>query len=146
MTQLVERRGAPAAAPKKRRRPTLPGSGPGDTSRTARALPAAYEWEDVSLPGVKVIRARVWLPLILLAFCAVALVYLVQTSGVATTGYDLQRLQVERSEWVLRNDQLRLELAKRRSLAWIESDATGRLGMVRPAETTFLRIPRERAS
>jgi hypothetical protein len=69
---------------------------------------------------------------LLLAASLVALVYLFETGGVATTGYDIQRLQAEGAEWQLRNEQLRLELAKRRSLTWIESEATGRLGMQRP--------------
>jgi hypothetical protein len=63
--------------------------------------------------------------------------YLLQTSGVATTGYDIQHLQVERDDWQLRNEQLRFELAKRRSLTWIEAEATGRLGMARPEPTAL---------
>jgi len=88
--------------------------------------------------------ASAWLPSILLAGCLVALMYLLQTSRVATTGYDVQRLQVERDTWQLRNEQLRFELAKRRSLTWIEAEATGRLGMVRPEPTalTYLTIAR----
>ena len=80
----------------------------------------------------------------LLAASLVALVYLFETGGVATTGYDIQRLQAERAEWQLRNEQLRLELAKRRSLTWIESEATGRLGMVRPEPTalSYVRVGR----
>jgi hypothetical protein len=70
--------------------------------------------------------------------------YLLQTSGVASTGYDIQHLQTERDDWELRNEQLRLELAKRRSLTWIESEATARLGMVRPEPTalTYLKVAR----
>ena len=42
------------------------------------------------------------------------------------------------------SQQLRLELAKRRSLTWIEAQATGRLGMVRPEPTalTYLKVER----
>jgi hypothetical protein len=74
----------------------------------------------------------------------VALVYLLQTAGIATTGYDIQRLQTERDDWQLRNEQLQLELAKRRSLTWIESEATGRLGMVQaePTALTYVRVER----
>lgn len=63
----------------------------------------------------------------------IAIAYLSQASGLATTGYDIHRLQQERDAWRLRNEQLRLELAKARSLAWIEAQATSRLGM-RPAQ------------
>ena len=105
--------------------------------RAPKAAPAALEWREASLPLLGRLWATAWLPSILLAACLVALVYLLQTSGVATTGYDIQRLQSERDDWQLRNEQLELELAKRRSLTWIESEATGRLGMVR-AEPTAL--------
>jgi len=101
---------------------------------------AALEWRDVRLPIVGRLSARLWLPTILLAALLVALMYLVQTSGIATTGYDIQRLQAERDDWQLRNEQLQLELAKRQSLTWIESEATGRLGMVRPDPTAVAYI------
>jgi hypothetical protein len=97
----------------------------------------ALEWREARLPVVGRLWARHWLFLILAAAMCVLLVYLLQTSGVATTGYDIQRLQTERDDWQLRNEQLQLELSKRRSLTWIESEATGRLGMV-PAEPTAL--------
>jgi cell division protein FtsL len=96
------------------------------------------EWSDTTLPVVGRPRATGWLPLVLLCACAMALVYLVQTSGVATTGYDIQRLQREKADWELRNDQLRLELAKLHSLAWVESEAVGRLGMQRPDSVTYV--------
>ncbi len=105
--------------------------------KLVRAKPAALEWRDVRLPVLGRLWARGWLPSMLVAWLLVALMYLVQTSGVATTGYDIQHLQSERDDWQLRNEQLQLELAKRQSLTWIESEATGRLGMV-PAEPTAI--------
>ncbi len=109
-----------------------------------RPKPAALEWRDVRLPFVGRLSARLWLPTILLAALLVALMYLVQTSGIATTGYDIQRLQAERDDWQLRNEQLQLELAKRQSLTWIESEATGRLGMVRadPTAVVYIKVQR----
>ena len=106
--------------------------------------PAALQWRDARLPLLGQLWASAWLPSVLLAGCLVALVYLLQTSGVATTGYDIQRLQAERDDWQLRNEQLRLELAKRQSLTWIESEATSRLGMVRPEPTalTYVKVAR----
>jgi len=102
--------------------------------------PAALEWADTTLPGLGKIRATGWLPAVLLAACAVALMYLIQTSGVATVGYDVQALQDESKQWELRNEQLRLELAKVKSLAWVESEAVGRLGMVKPDEVTNVKV------
>lgn len=106
--------------------------------------PAAVEWEDARLPVVGRVWARVGPPLLLLAACLVLLMYLLETSGIATTGYDIQRLQVERDDWQLRNEQLQFELGKRRSLTWIEAYATEQLGMVRPEPTalTYVRYSR----
>jgi hypothetical protein len=111
--------------------------------RSTRKVPVVV-WEDARLPLLGRLWATAWLPSILLAGCLVALMYLLQASGVATTGYDIQRLQAERDDWALRNEQLRFELAKRQSLTWIESEATGRLGMVRaePTALTYLQSSR----
>lgn len=113
-------------------------------SSPRKPQPAALEWQDSRLPVVGRLWARLWLPAVLIALCLVALVYLLQTAGIATTGYDIQRLQTERDDWQLRNEQLQLELAKRRSLTWIESEATGRLGMVQaePTALTYVRVER----
>jgi len=107
-----------------------------------KSRPAALEWRDARLPILGRLWATAWLPSVLLAGCLVALMYLLQTSGIATTGYDIQRLQAERDDWQLRNEQLELELAKRHSLTWIESEATGRLGMVRaqPTELSYVKV------
>ena len=110
----------------------------------SRVAPAALEWRDARLPLLGRLWATAWLPSILLAACLVALMYLLQTSGVATTGYDIQRLQSERDDWQLRNEQLELELAKRKSLTWIEAEATGRLGMVRAEPTALVYIKADR--
>jgi hypothetical protein len=133
----VRRRGDNVVSPRPR-----PGLAAPARTRTAR--PAALEWQEARLPVLGRLWATAWLPSVLLAGCLVALMYLLQTSGVATVGYDIQHLQVERDDWQLRNEQLRLELAKRRSLTWIESEAVGRLDMVRaePTALTYLKIAR----
>jgi hypothetical protein len=124
-------------APSRRAAAPSQGRGTGVARNRKRAAPAAVEWRDSRLPIVGRLLAKFWLLAVLFAGCLVALMYLLQASGVATSGYDIQRLQTERSDWQLRNQQLQLELAKRRSLTWIEAEATGRLGMVR-AEPTAL--------
>jgi hypothetical protein len=133
----VRRRGDNVVSPQ-------PRVGLAATVRTHPARPAALEWQEARLPVLGRLWAKAWLPSVLLAGCLVALMYLLQTSGVATVGYDIQHLQVERDDWQLRNEQLRLELAKRRSLTWIESEAIGRLGMVRaePTALAYLKIAR----
>jgi hypothetical protein len=128
----------PATTKSRVRTPPSPAVG------VVKVQPAALEWQESSLPLLGRLRAAGWLPTALLAISVVALVYLLQTSAVATTGYDIQRLQTERADWQLRNEQLRLELAKRRSLTWVEAEAVGRLGMQRPdsGSLTYLRTTR----
>lgn len=68
-----------------------------------------------------------------LALAAAALLQVIQTSNVTTTGYHIQRLEQERLEWQARVHQLEAEVASLASLERIEQEARGRLGMV-PAE------------
>ena len=66
---------------------------------------------------------------IALAF-ALALVYLSGTTGVASAGYESQRLQAARDELRRQNTLLELELARLDAPARIEAEAK-RLGLVR---------------
>jgi hypothetical protein len=66
--------------------------------------------------------------------------YLLQTGGALSTGYTIQRLQSERSQWMVKNEQLSAEIARARSLAWVEAEAVNRLGMQRPAQQTVIRV------
>jgi hypothetical protein len=61
-----------------------------------------------------------------------ALAYLAGSTGVASAGYEAQRLQAERDELRRQNALLELDLAKLDSPARIESEAK-RLGLVRVA-------------
>src|SRR3954470_12057541 len=66
--------------------------------------------------------------------------YLLQTGGALTTGYEIQKLERERSSWINRNQQLEVEIARARSLAWVEHEAVYRLGMQRPAQTVVIKV------
>ena len=77
--------------------------------------------------------------LVLVAF--VSLLYLAQTSGVATSGYDLQTIESERMLLKLRNDQLRLQIAQARSLERVELDARTRLKMAPPERVIYVSRP-----
>lgn len=92
------------------------------------------------------LRLGAWLPIFALLAGLVGLIYLIVTSSVATAGYDMQRLEAERAEWRLRNEQLELELAKLSSVAWVEHQALTRLEMQPPEKVTFLAIAGEGAS
>jgi hypothetical protein len=85
-------------------------------------------------------RSRAWVPVVILVVGLVLLLYSMQLGGVTTSGYELQRLQAEGKEWRQRNEQLQLELAKFQSLAWIEIEATRRLGMQRASRVTYLEV------
>jgi len=110
------------ALPMPRRFPQLNARGPGERLGSSSAL------------------AISWIGMALLFATAALSVYLVQISAVANAGYDLQRLEAERKGWLARNEQLELELAKRRSLAWVESQAVQRLGMVRAEKPVYVQV------
>lgn len=76
--------------------------------------------------------------LVLLALAPPA--YLLQTGGALTAGYTIQTLEKERASWQVRNQQLEVEIARARSLAWVEHEAVHRLGMRRPAEQLVVRM------
>src|SRR5215207_8295741 len=66
--------------------------------------------------------------------------YLLQTGGALTTGYEIQKLERERTAWLNRNQQLAVEIARARSLAWVEHEAVTRLGMQRPAQSVIVAV------
>lgn len=63
----------------------------------------------------------------------VSVLLLIQTSGVASVGYDIQRLEDVRDHWRQSNWQLEHEIASLKSLDRIEREARTRLKM-QPAE------------
>lgn len=91
----------------------------------ARALPIP-----IALPSV--------LPLIALTMALVGAVILVQLSGVAAAGYDLRRLQQERTNWERENQLLESYVADLQSLERVERVAVERLKMVPTKDRIFL--------
>ncbi len=84
--------------------------------------------------------AIAWLLLASVLAGIASLLYLTQTSEVATTGYSIQELKQEESAWQLRNEQLALEVARAKSLATVEVEATTRLLMTRPKGVVYLQL------
>jgi hypothetical protein len=66
--------------------------------------------------------------------------YLLQTGGALTTGYEIQKLERERAIWMNRNQQIEVEIARARSLAWVEHEAVYRLKMQRPSQHVIVRM------
>jgi hypothetical protein len=95
-----------------------------------------------TLPSLPAIRWRVvgLLAGVLLMLAAVSASYLAYIGNLATTNYTIQRLQEERDRWRAQNEQLKVELAKMRSLTWIEHEAVGRLKMQKPAQLVYLQV------
>lgn len=85
-------------------------------------------------------RVILWVGASLILVAAALNFYLFQVSIVATSAYDMQRLQQERQDWLARNQQLELELAKARSLAWVQFKATQDLHMVQGGEPVYLQL------
>jgi hypothetical protein len=67
----------------------------------------------------------------------VSMLYVNQTSVVATTGYEVRGLETERDQWLIKNEQLRLKLSEMRSLDRVADEAT-KLGMGAPEKRVFV--------
>ena len=88
--------------------------------RSVRVVPAST-WETRSFLGAAAAISAAFV---------LALAYLAGTTGVATAGYEAQRLQASRDELHRQNALLELELARLDSPGRIEAEAK-RLGLVR---------------
>ena len=97
------------------------------------AAPSLPAWP--ALPRWRVI---LWLGALTALAGVVAASYLASTGTRATASYSIQRLQAERDAWRTRNEQLRVELGKARSLTWVEHEAVGRLKMQKATGLTYL--------
>ena len=64
--------------------------------------------------------------------------------GVLRLNMEAERLEEQRSELVARRDALSAELSRSAAAGRIESIALNRLGLVRPDQTTYVRLARAR--
>lgn len=85
-------------------------------------------------------RVVLWLGALTALVGVVAASYLAYTGSVATSSYSIQKLEVERELWRTRNEQLRVELGKVRSLTWVEHEAVTRLKMHRPSSLLYIEV------
>lgn len=92
----------------------------------------------IAPPRVRRPSRALLLVLLLLALAPPA--YLLQTGGAITTGYEIQKQERERTAWTNRNQQLEVEIARARSLIWVEHEAVHRLGMQRPTTHVAVRM------
>lgn len=82
--------------------------------------------------------SRVVLVLFLLLGGLLSVLYVRQTDDLATTGYDVAALQGEESQWAMRNEQLRLQIAQLSSLDRVDQVASTRLGMGPPRRVIYV--------
>lgn len=109
-------------------------------SSLAPGHPGTFRSRMLASPEVRRPSRLLLIVLFLLALAPPA--YLLQTGGALTRGYEIQKLERERAIWLNRNQQLEVEIAKARSLAWVEHEAVHRLGMQRPPQHVVVRIDR----
>lgn len=93
-----------------------------------------------TLTSPRVRRPSRFLLLVLVLLGLAPPAYLLQTGGALSTGYEIQKLERERTVWINRNQQLEVEIARARSLIWVEHEAVHRLSMHRPPQPITVRM------
>jgi len=109
---------------------------------TVVLTPAGRRWAPVPLPRPKLERGLFALLILLGLLLSSPAAYLWVTSESVTVGSSIERLRGERDQWAQQNRQLEFELSKLQSLAWVETEATVRLGMRRTMPTLYLPVNR----
>ena len=85
-------------------------------------------------------RVLLWGALLTLVVVLIAGLYLANIGSLATSGYGILSLRAERDAWRTRNEQLRVELGKARSLTWVEHEAVSRLKMQKATGLVYLEL------
>jgi len=103
----------------------------------AAAAPHGRGW---SLPGAGQVSRLLIIGVALLGVALLGLLQVLQTSQVATVGFQLRTLQAERSTLEAEIRLLEANVAERSQLELLHDEATGRLGMVEPEQTVRVTI------
>jgi cell division protein FtsL len=113
--------------------------------RSASTRRAAPTQRPVSRPYITVNGATM-VSIAAIALTVIGLLYLIQTSQVASLGYDMSRLQTQRDALSLEISELEYELARYEALHTVEQIAEERLGMTRMSNYAFIEVqePAER--
>lgn len=94
-----------------------------------RRLVPTGSWRTLFVPGLVLVSL-------------ISLLYLGQTSDVASTGYDIVDLQTEQHQYQMKNEQLRFQIAQLESLDRIDHEASSRLHMGPPNHVVYVTAPR----
>jgi cell division protein FtsL len=70
----------------------------------------------------------------------VSLLYLIQTSRIATTGYELAQLEQQHDQLLQEQQELQFIVSQYQNLGRIETLAKDKLGMVRPMKYRYLSV------
>jgi cell division protein FtsL len=109
---------------------------------TVILTPAARHWTPGPLPRPRLERRLCALLILLGLLLSSPAAHLWVTSESVTVGSSIERLRGERDQWAQQNRQLEFELSKLQSLAWVETEATARLGMRRTMPMLYLSVNR----
>ena len=102
----------------------------------------AYAGPQTGLPRRQPTSGALMFTLVTLLISAVGLLYLMQTSRVATLGFEASRLQRERQAQSLANEQLSYGVARYESLPLVERVARDQLGMQPMRDYRYLDVAR----
>jgi len=106
-----------------------------DSRSNNSPLLARWQW-------LQRLEARGFRPLVALfaLVCAVCLLYLYQSSTVATTMYSIGRLEAARNDLLRKHEQLQIEATRLESLDRVHREATEKLGMVEAEQVRYLQV------
>jgi cell division protein FtsL len=111
-------------------------------------LPRLVSGEQLTFVGPQAVTVRrrtsgaLMFTLVALLISAVGLLYLVQTSRVASLGYQASRLQREQEAQGLANEQLSYDVARYESLPLVQRVAEDQLGMQPMGDYRYLEVAR----
>lgn len=112
----------------------------GETAETP-VLPAPEQRAPLTTARPRRLNNALMFVLIVLTISIVGLLYLVQTSHVASLGYEVSRLERQRMDVALENQRLTYEIARRQSLPTVEDMARDELGMQPMGTHIYLTVP-----
>jgi hypothetical protein len=107
----------------------------------ARPRSAGVRRARIVRPAAPPLNTAALFTIVVLTIATVGLLYLIQTSQVAGLGYEVSRLERQRTEKALENQQLSYDIARLQALPQVERVALGQLGMQPMDDYLFLTVP-----
>jgi hypothetical protein len=108
---------------------------------TSRPPSARARRARIVRPAAPPLNTAALFTIVVLTIATVGLLYLIQTSQVAGLGYEVSRLERQRTEKALENQQLGYDIARLQALPQVEQVALRQLGMQPMGDYLFLTVP-----